>query len=49
MFSVAGLQTFSMANALGQTTLVPQEGSMWLPGNQVVLHGKLFMYSTIVT
>merc|ERR1712168_1490026 len=36
--TIAGLQTFSMANALGQTTLVPQEGGMWLPGNQVVLH-----------
>jgi len=43
--SVAGLQTFSMANALaqGQATLVPGDGSgntLWMPGNHVVVHGS---------
>jgi len=43
--SVAGLQTFSMANALaqGQATLVPGDASgntLWMPGNHVVVHGS---------
>lgn len=42
--SVAGLQTFSMANALAQGHTIVQgdgtgSGNMWLPGNHVVVQG----------
>uniref|UniRef100_H2YWJ7 BZIP domain-containing protein n=1 Tax=Ciona savignyi TaxID=51511 RepID=H2YWJ7_CIOSA len=48
--SVAGLQTFSMANALaqGQATLVQDSNAggnaLWMPGNHVVVQGDSQMY-----
>ena len=48
--SVAGIQTFSMANALaqGQATLVQGDGAttgntLWMPTNHVVVQGNLPM------